>query len=48
MVRARMQCGLKPTAAAILTTFDIIIYTQAWRVPSARGSSQAMSPKRRK
>jgi hypothetical protein len=37
-VRAYLQCGLKPTAAAIITTFDIITYTQAWRaqVPEAR------------
>jgi hypothetical protein len=48
MVCAYMQCGLKPTAAAIITTFDIITYTQAWRAPNARGSYQAISPKRRK
>jgi hypothetical protein len=48
MVRARMQCGLKPTAAAILATFDIIIYTQAWRAQCARGSYKAILLKRRK
>ena len=48
VARAYMQCGLKPTAAAIIPTFDIIILHTGMASSSARGSYQAMSSKKRK